>query len=73
MHCCHGKTKNINYSNFSVALFIQHAQRMGYIILSSVDCPVVPYFPKLFHKKHDFRKEVIEHKTCVLIFSTTFV
>jgi hypothetical protein len=27
----------------------------------------------LCHKHADFRKKVIEHKTCVLIFSTTFI
>ena len=30
-------------------------------------------FSTLSHKRHDFRKNVTEHKMCVLIFSTTFV
>ena len=30
-------------------------------------------FSTLSQKRHDFRKNVIEHKMCVLIFSTTFV
>jgi len=34
-----------------------------------VTCPVLQYFSALSHKRHDFRK-VIEHGTCVLIFST---
>ena len=43
-------------------------------ILSSVPCPPLHYFPTLSHKRHDFRKKnIIEHKICVLIFSTTFV
>jgi len=31
------------------------------------------YFSTLSHKRHDFRGKVIEHKMCVLIFSTKFV
>ena len=38
--------------------------------LSSVGCPALKYFSTLSHKGHDFRKEVIEHETRVLIFST---
>ena len=45
---------------------------MRRIILSSVAFPAVPYFSTLCHKRHDFRKNVIEHNICVLIFSTTF-
>ena len=29
-------------------------------------------FFTLSHNRHDFRKEVVEHKTCVLILSTIF-
>jgi len=42
-------------------------------ILSSWACPALQYFSTLSHKRNDFRKEVIEYKLCILIFSTTFV
>jgi hypothetical protein len=57
----------------SVALVIQHAKRMRRIVLSCVASLALLYFSTLSHKWHDFRKKVTDHKTCVLIFSTTFV
>ena len=53
----------------------QHAKRMRRIRLPSVACPALPYFSTLYHKRYDFLggKKFIEHKMCVLIFSTTFV
>jgi hypothetical protein len=72
-HCCRGKAISFTYSEcVSVSLFIQHAKRMRRIILSSVACSTLQYLSTLSHKRHDFRgKKIIEHKTCVLIFSTT--
>jgi len=40
-------------------------------ILPSMACPRLSYFPPLSPKSHDFReKKAIEHKKCVLVFST---
>ena len=47
-----------------VALGIQHAQ------LSSVAFPAQQKFYTSSHKRHDFRKKVIEHKMSVSSFST---
>ena len=54
-----------------VALVIQHAIRMRHVVISGL--PVSTIFFQLSHKRRDFRREVTEHKMCVLIFSTTFV
>ena len=56
-----------------VALGIQHATRMRRIILPSVARPPLQYVSSLSHKRHDFRRNVTEHRMFVLIFSTTFV
>ena len=41
-------------------------------ILPSVVCPSLQYFSTLSHKRHDFRKKLLNAK-CILIFSTNFV
>jgi hypothetical protein len=56
-----------------VSLVIQHAERMRSIILSSVACLALPCFPTFSHKRYDFQKKnIIEHKMCVLVVATTF-
>ena len=45
--------------------------RMRRIIICDVSGLTI--FSTLSRKRHDFGKKVIEHKMCVLIFSTTFV
>jgi hypothetical protein len=72
---CREKAISILYSEcMSVVLIIQHAMRMCSIILSSVACLALPYFPHYLINGTIFgKKKVIEHKMCVLIFSTTSV
>jgi len=67
------KAISITYSeSVLVALGIQHAMRMSRVKLSSVTFPVLSYFTALSQKRNDFRKNVIEYKMCVLVFSATF-
>jgi hypothetical protein len=53
-----------------LVLVIQHIRACA--VLSYVACLALPYFFTLPHKRHNFRKNAIEYKMCVLIFSTTF-
>jgi hypothetical protein len=48
---------NIYFHCVLVAFFIQQAKRMRHIIVSSVVCLAVLYFPTLSQKRHDFQKE----------------
>jgi hypothetical protein len=60
---------------YITALRIRHAKRIfseqHYVDIDA--CLPLPYFTTFSHKRYDFRKNVIEHKMCVLVFSTTFV
>ena len=68
------KAKSIRNSKcVSVALDIQHAIHMSRIIFVSVASVGVPYFSTLSHKRHGFRKAVMEYKMRILILSKTFV
>jgi len=68
-HYCRGKAKTITHSEcVFVVLAIRPAKRMRHIILSSVACPALPYFTTLFHKRHDFRRHVLNIR-CVSWFS----
>jgi hypothetical protein len=74
-HYCRGKARSIKrFECEPVAFVIQSAKRMRRIILSFTASLAEPYFSTLSHKRHDFQKEVAEHKMCFFfIFSTTFV
>jgi hypothetical protein len=64
-HCCRGKAISITYSEcVSVALLIQYAMCLRYIILSSAACLAVPYFSTLSHTRHNIR-ENFETIKCV--------
>ena len=51
----------------SVALVIQRARFMRHIVM----CPACSAIFLDFNKRHYFRINIIEHKTCVLIFCST--
>jgi hypothetical protein len=54
-------------------MLIQHAARMRHIVTFFVAPLPPPYFSTLAHKRHDLKKKnVIEQKMFVLIFSTNF-
>jgi hypothetical protein len=64
-HCCRGKAISVAFSEcVPVVLVIQHAKRMRRIMLPSVASLVLPHFPKLSHKWHDFGKQIFGHKIC---------
>jgi hypothetical protein len=50
-----------------VALGIYHAMRMRHIVICGLPA-CTTFFSTLFHKRHDFRKKIIGHKICILIF-----
>ena len=56
-----------------VVFGIQRDMRMCHVILSPVACPTVPYFPTLYHKRHDFRGQKVIERLCVLIVRLIFL
>ena len=48
----------------SVALIVQHAQRMRRVIVSSVACLNIQNFFTLYHKRNFFQNRTIEKNVC---------
>ena len=63
----------IYYECVAVDFIIQHAMCMRHTKLSSVVYLTLLNFSTLSQKRHAFRKTVIGHKMCALIFSTNFI
>jgi len=64
-NCCHGKAINITYSEcVCVLLVIQHVKCTRCIILSSIACLVLPYFPHYLINNTIFGKMLL-NVTCV--------
>jgi len=68
-HCCVGKLTSVTYSEcVYVALVIQHATRMRHVILSSVACPALLFFPHYLINGTILGEKLLNTK-CVLWFS----
>jgi hypothetical protein len=67
-HCSRGRAVRITYTeNVHVPLVIQNAMRMRHIVIRRL-----PGCKIFFHITDNFRKDVTEYNTRVLIFSATF-
>jgi len=70
--CCCGKVKINTYSEcVSVALGIQYANRIRHSVVCALYSCII--FFALSCKWKDFRKKIIVHNMCALIFCTNFI
>jgi hypothetical protein len=69
------KKMSVTYSEcVPVALsYTAYKPNVPHYIVSFVACPALPYFPHYLISGVTLKKNVIEHKICVLIFYTSFV
>jgi hypothetical protein len=77
-HCCCQKAVGIKYyeyvSAFLPSLYgVQITSFLHRTIMSPVACLALPHLPTLSHKWHNIPTNFTEPRTCVLIFSATFV
>jgi hypothetical protein len=68
-NCCRGKAKIITYTE-SVFVALVSSMQCARAILLSLTCPTLQHLSTSSDKRHNYRKTVIKHKMCVLIFST---
>ena len=71
---CSGKAKIIAYFEcvcVCVALVIQKVIRMRHSIICGLSNSTI--FSTLSQKRQDFRRKIIEHKMCAVLFSTPFI
>jgi hypothetical protein len=72
-HCCSGKAISIAYSEYVfVALGIQRAMSMRHIVVCGLSGSTI-FFPHELIYGMNSEKKFVEHKMCILIFSTALV
>jgi len=75
-HRCREEAMSIPYSQCVLCSLScpAHKAHASYDNCHLLACPDLLYFSTISYKRHDFwEKKFIEHKMCVLFFSTTFV
>jgi hypothetical protein len=71
-YCCGGRALSITYSECMFVALCSMQCECAMLYWLGARLAVLYYVPTLSHKRQ-FSKKIIEHKMCILIFSTTFV
>jgi hypothetical protein len=71
--CVGAREFGLAHARACIVLLIQLETRMRHTVTSFLISLTPPNFSTVSHKRREFRKEVIEYKMCILVFSTTFV